>query len=96
MHRRSACDPALESSRQRRQGELSQASIDVVHVEILMVKKTPGGLVLRLGFNVVLQRIVGTDAKEHVAVPAAFCNALAAARLTNSTSKLRQSHQSEK
>ena len=29
MHRRSACDPALESSRQRRQGELSQASIEV-------------------------------------------------------------------
>jgi hypothetical protein len=45
MHRRSACDPALESSRQRRQGELSQASIEVVHVEILMVAKTPGGVI---------------------------------------------------
>ena len=32
MYRRSACDPALESSRQRRQGELSQASIEVAHV----------------------------------------------------------------
>ena len=32
-----ACDPAMESSRQRRQGELSQASIEVVHADVLMV-----------------------------------------------------------
>jgi hypothetical protein len=38
---------ALESSRQRRQGELSQASIEVVHVEILINgrEKTPSGSV---------------------------------------------------
>jgi hypothetical protein len=57
MHRRSACDPALESSRQRRQGELSQASIEVVHVEILMVAKTPGGPIKSVRLSLVLQRI---------------------------------------
>jgi hypothetical protein len=57
MHRRSACNPALESSRQRRHGELLQASIEVLHAEILMAAKTPGGLVLRLGFKLDLQRI---------------------------------------
>ena len=35
----------MESSRQRLQGELSQASIEVVHVDLLMVAKTPGGLI---------------------------------------------------
>ena len=32
-------------SQKRRHGELSQASIEVVHGEILMVAKTPGGLI---------------------------------------------------
>ena len=66
MHRRSACDPALESSRQRRQGELSQASIEVVHVEILMVAKTPGGPIKSVRLSLVLQRIWSL---EHGCVP---------------------------
>ena len=43
--------------RQRRQGELSQASIEVVHVEILMVAKTPGGPIKSVRLSLVLQRI---------------------------------------
>ena len=43
--------------RQRRQGELSQASIEVVHVEILMVAKTPGDPIKSVRLSLDLQRI---------------------------------------
>jgi hypothetical protein len=50
----------LESSRQRRQGELSQLSIEVVHVEILMVAKIFAFCIINVSRTLDLQRITKT------------------------------------